>query len=103
MYIIGHYNTVIQENPATGLRGPVFSDDCEAEYISTFDGAIARLSAMAKEQCDEDMHLHPKGDERDAHVAIWGSLVKTMKSNTHLNLCQLAGPNGRIFWWHKLV
>ncbi len=101
MYICGWYEVVETTDQVTNKVGPGFGDT-HAEYVPSLSSLVARMSNIAKEHCDAALPSIEDEDARTEHINRWASHATTMRMNPS-NHQQIAGPDGRIYWWLKLV
>ena len=101
MYAYGHYSVVEERDGRAITRS--FDSMADVNYHTDIDVIVGALCGLADQIHNTTESETPARGEREIQLQGWLYLKKTMVANKHMPLQQLAAPNGRIFWWLKLV
>ena len=83
-----------------------FDSSCGINYIDDQHKMLAALSVVADDFCNTQvarLNGVVAPETLQDHANKWASLKATLRANLDMPFQQIATPDGRVFWWCKLV
>jgi hypothetical protein len=97
IYAFGHYGVQRNQNGP-----PTFDPVSDLNYHHDPYAMVQALCVHA-DHCHNTTAGQVPDDERENWAAMWTSHKQTLKRNMDMPFQQIVAPDGRIFWWIRLV
>lgn len=98
MYSYGHYGVVKDD----GGKPSSFDELSDLQYHPDIYEVIKALCLVSDDSHAADQSNVPT-DHRENHAALWNAHKATMRRNQAYPYQQIVAPDGRIYWWMRLV